>query len=197
MPHPSPKNHDLLYNWLYEHAGRTPYWQFPDRMEAPGVVLERLTFDNYHGVPALFDEDDSPFLEKRFLSLSSLHEYVGFLMAVFPYSVDHGGVDYLVRTPDGDLAGLVHLYDLSREPGQRHRAYVGFQVGRKFRGGGLAHRAVSLLEDYAVQERKMTLLLADTYEENTRSIRFLERRGYVFLSSDRGIRTYGRREVKE
>ena len=192
MSHPRPSNHDLLYNWLYENAGRTPLWQFPDQLLDPGIRLQRLDFSNYHGIPDLFADDDNRFLEPRFRTLTDFYEYVGFLMAIVPYSPDHGGVDYLVYTPGGALAGIVHLYDLSCRAGQEHRAYVGFQIGRAFRGTDLAHRAVSRLERYATEERGLTQLLADTIASNTRSIQFLERRGYAFLSAERRVRTYAR-----
>lgn len=191
MGHPAPRDHDLLYNWLYRNAGRTPLWRFPDVIKGDNLELRRLDFSNYQALPPLFAGDDNPFVEPRFRNLRDFYEYVGYLMAIFPYEPDHGGADYLVYDRCGwTLTGIVHAYDLSTEADVSDRAFVGFQFGPAFRGRGIAHRAVTALERYLLEGRGLRRLYGVTEVDNTHSQRFLLRRGYVHFADRGGNRTY-------
>ena len=179
----------ILLHWLHEHAGRVPHWQFPEWINGAGLRLLRLTPQNYGVLYELFADDDHPYVEERFRDKAGLYDYVAQLMAVFPYQPQHGGADYLVyeeQTP----VGIVHLYDLSVETPER--AFVGFQIAAPWRGSDVAHRAVSTLETYALTERGLTDLRAETYASNRHAQAFLLRRGYVEIGGHRDVLTYQR-----
>ena len=185
MRHPAPKDHDVLYNWLYQNAGRTPFWEFPETIPGEDLRLERMTFENYQELVSVFADDENPFVEQQFRQLDTLYEYVGYLMAIFPYHGKHGGADYLVYPTGEHLpAGIVHLYDLNIETDKKDRAFIGFQIGSAHRGTSVGHRAVSALEGYALEQRGLERLYATTLIDNIGSINFLLRRGYRRIESE-------------
>ncbi|MGE3342752.1 MAG: GNAT family N-acetyltransferase [Vicinamibacterales bacterium] len=81
----------------------------------------------------------------------------------------------IVRAGDTAICGTCTLASIDRE---HERAELGFALGRRFRGTGLAHHAVSLLIAHAFGTMRLHRLEADVDPRNVASQRVLERLGF-------------------
>ena len=77
----------------------------------------------------------------------------------------------------GELAGGIGLDPLDAE--RRHASHVGYWLGRKFWGLGLASAACRALTEHAFEDRGFIRLEAYVYAPNVASMRVLEKCGYV------------------
>jgi len=78
---------------------------------------------------------------------------------------------------NGEFAGYVDLHHLNLEH-QEHKGEIGYCVHPKFRGKGLAAKAVILLTNYAFKKYKLKRISAMGRVENKASARVLEKAGY-------------------
>lgn len=81
----------------------------------------------------------------------------------------------LVITVDGELAGIVDLYDYNR---MARRAYVGIIVKEQYREAGVASRALALMVDYASTRLDMRQLAAIVRKGNIASERLFAAAGF-------------------
>ena len=187
MKHPCPLP-DWLQYMMERNVGREPLWQFPDLPSALGLTFERLHFDNRDVVLRMFEADPDPFVSPDFKSPEKLYEYVANLWICGPYSPKHGAADWIVHTTDREPAGLLHVYDVSREQWglSDRRCSIGYTVAKRFRGTGLAQEAVRALHGYLFERLDKLMLLAMPDRRNERSARFLARLGYEERTEEYG-----------
>ena len=176
--HPLP---GWLQHSMERYVGRVPLWLFPELTPTANLRFERLDFDNRDLVLGMFETDESPFLDPAFKDDRKLYEYVAHQRICGPYSPKHGCADWIVLTAEGTPAGLLNAYDFSRETwALNHRqCSVGYAMAAPYRGTGMASEALGALESYLFQTFDMLMLLAYPKRENERSVRFLQRRGYL------------------
>jgi len=181
MKKTTPPLPDYLRFWIERNIGKTPIWEFPTLENSTTLSYQRLHFDNYLAVLDLFKDDPSPFVEIDFKEENALYEYVANLWICAPYSYKKGGIDWLIQKQSGEGVGLLHAYDFSKEQiDNRHRTCtIGFLITAPFRGSGVAMEAVEHLQAYLYQQMDMWYLMAYTKQDNERSMRFLEKLGYV------------------
>jgi RimJ/RimL family protein N-acetyltransferase len=181
-PRPLPERFplpDWLQFWIERNAGKKPLWLFPKLLPSSDLTFERLTFDNRDTVLRMFSADPNPFVSEDFKTAEPLYLYVANHWICAPYSPKNGAADWIIRA-NGEAAGLLHLYDVSRETWglNNRRCCIGYTIAEKFRGSGLAQNAVRALQTYAFSRLDMLVLLAIPDRRNERSIRFLQRLGY-------------------
>lgn len=181
---------EWLQYYMEQNIGRPPLWTFPSLPPtADGLTFEQVGFDNAQAILDMFAGDEDPFVDARFKEEQLLYEYICHLRIVLPYSGKHGGCDWLVITPDHRYAGLLHMYDFSRETigFSNRQCSVGYVIAAPFRGTGLAYRVMEHLHQYLFQKLDRLLLVASTRPENRRSRGFLKRLGYEDRTADYGI----------
>jgi RimJ/RimL family protein N-acetyltransferase len=181
--HPLP---GWLQHSLERYVGRVPLWLFPELGPTANLQFARLDFDNRDLVLDMFENDGNSFVDASFKDEGKLYEYVAHNRICGPYSPKHGCADWIVMTSGGAPAGLLHAYDFSRETwALNHRqCSIGYTIAPDHRGTGIAHEAVSALEAYLFETFDMLMLLAYPKTENERSVRFLQRRGYLERTED-------------
>lgn len=180
MKNPTQPLSEHLRFWMEENVGNPPLWNFPTLTNSHSLRYHRLHFKNRQHVLEMFKEDSNPFIEKDFKSEKELYTYVANLWIVAPYSRNRGGIDWLIQNQQEEWVGLLHAYDFSKEQvNYRNRhCTIGFSIGKKYRGTGVAQEAVRHLQSYLFKQMNMLYLLAYTKNENSRSIKFLTKLGY-------------------
>ena len=78
---------------------------------------------------------------------------------------------------NGKFAGYVDLHHLNLEH-HEHKGEIGYAVHPKFRGKGLASKAVKLITNYAFKKYKLKRISAMGRANNKASARVLEKAGY-------------------
>lgn len=176
---------DWLQFYVERNIGKKPLWLFPELAASGDLTFERLTFGNRQPVLRMFSTDANPFVSEDFKTAELLYHYVANLWICAPYSPKHGAADWIIRAK-GEDAGLLHLYDVSRETWglNNRRCCIGYTIAEKFRGTGLAQNAVGALQSYAFSRLDMLVLLAIPDGCNERSIRFLRRLGYEEFTNE-------------
>jgi RimJ/RimL family protein N-acetyltransferase len=159
-----------------------PYFSFPEIPPASSLTFEKLTLENFEQLYQLFENDSSPFVDKRFKTYEGAKEYAQYLSVCGAYSPKHGGQDWLFKLPNQEYAGIVHLYDLSLETfAQNHkRAWIGFATKEEFRNQHITSKAVRHFIAYIFKYYpQIDFIHAMTLKENTASINFLLHCGFI------------------
>ena len=78
---------------------------------------------------------------------------------------------------NGEFAGYVDLHHLNLDH-HEHKGEIGYAVHPKFRGKGLASKAVKLITKYAFKKYKLKRISAIGRVNNKASARVLEKAGY-------------------
>ena len=128
--------------------------------------------------PALADEADD------YRVARTLRDYFP-----HPYSVDDalrfieeaqaktGPATQFVIEADGEVAGIMGLFvgeDVYRRNGE-----IGYWLGRRWWGRGIATAAVRLVVDYAFGQLGLTRVYAEVFGTNVASLRVLEKAGFT------------------
>lgn len=111
------------------------------------------------------------------------------LRDIFPYPYSEKDAESfinetLVENPErtfgilsnNTLCGVTDL--LPQDDVYRLSAELGYWIGEKFWGQGIATEAVRLITDYGFQELKLMRIYSGVYEFNKASMRVLEKNGY-------------------
>lgn len=80
----------------------------------------------------------------------------------------------------GEVAGSVGV--LMKDDVYRKSIEIGYFLGERFWGKGIATRAVSLLLDHIQQSFPVVRIYAEVFEHNTASMRVLEKNGFALES---------------
>ncbi len=164
---------------------REPAFPFCDLPPSERLTYQLLTTDNYHRLHQLFRNDLNGFVDERFKVMSELEHYVNYQMEFARYSTRRGGCDWLFIR-DNHYAGVLHLYDLSREQtADRHRrCTIGFATAGAFRRHGLTREAVLHLVGYLFSSFDMKQILSYTRKDNLAAIGLLEGLGFTGYEPD-------------
>lgn len=84
---------------------------------------------------------------------------------------------HLIRTPEGQIAGRVNLYDITR--GARPEAELGYRIGEAYGGQGYATEAVRLALEAAFSTYGLERVRAATLAANLPSQRVLLKNGFI------------------
>ncbi|MFD1032619.1 GNAT family N-acetyltransferase [Metaplanococcus flavidus] len=85
------------------------------------------------------------------------------------------GSFYLVKDPDGQIAGRINLVDIDAEAGT---AEIGFRIGEAYGGKGIGNRALEMLLS---TETDMKQIHAKTTTVNKVSQKVLEKNGFIHM----------------
>ncbi len=148
------------------------------------LLYESLCADHAQG---LFESLGDPRVYEHIGDVQSPN--VDVLAAQFAYMASAGPpahlaherwLNYAVRLRvNGTLIGRLEATIIER------RAEVAYLFGPRFWGQGYATEAMAALQDHLRQSQQVTEIWATTTPENTRSIKLLERFGYVPISDSR------------
>ncbi len=106
----------------------------------------------------------------------------------FPYRPEHGQrfLDWAIRQPvatvwaievDGEAAGSIG-FEVGDDV-ERVSAEMGYWLGRAFWGQGIVSPALRAVTEHAFGQWELTRIFALPFADNSRSIRVLEKAGYV------------------
>ena len=85
---------------------------------------------------------------------------------------------FFLRAPDGSLAGAVGFSNYNLVQG--HRLEIGYWLGREHWGRGVMSAAVRVVCNIAIDEMKVARIGALVFMHNARSVRVLEKCGFIF-----------------
>lgn len=153
---------------------------FPFRPLLPTgqLTYETLTMDNCYVLLDLFAGDDNPFVDRRFKERSEVESYAQFITESV-YSMKRAACDYLFKTRDGQYAGVVHLYEMSRETGATGCS-VGFATAAPFRRKGLTLEAFRHLISQVFSSYAIQTVHAQTSHLNIASNYLICKTGFVY-----------------
>lgn len=153
-------------------------YDWGERLPTLGGGRLALRWLDYDDVPALFDTFSDVEVMRYWSAppLSKLAEASELLRSIHrgfhERSLFQWGIELL---PGPGVVGTCTLYHL--EPAHR-RAEVGFALGRRHWGRGIASGAVATLIEFAFGTLDLHRLEADADPRNERSLRLLERQGF-------------------
>ncbi|KMM37983.1 GNAT family N-acetyltransferase [Guptibacillus hwajinpoensis] len=84
---------------------------------------------------------------------------------------------YLIRERNGEILGRINLVNLDRSQSLGH---IGYRVGEKHTGQGIAHKAIHILLDN-FRKNGYAKILAKTTNNNIASQKMLEKNGFKKL----------------
>jgi ribosomal-protein-alanine N-acetyltransferase len=145
-------------------------------LQTPRLTLRPLSRDDAPAMHGLMSDADVmafwdvPPIEDPELTARILESQIA--------AMEHGTTAAwsMARTQDLRFVGCCDLSQIDR---WHHRAELGFITDRDFWGEGLAHEALQAVIDHAAQHLRMRRLSARTHLGNVRSVRLLEKLGFV------------------
>ena len=170
------------YDYLADIKKRhpEPFFTFPAIPPFHEFSFEPLTVENSEQLFHLFENDPSPFVDKRFKTKEGAKEHAQWVMEYGPYIPKHGGRDWLFKI-NGQYAGILHLYDLSLETFMENhkRAWVGFAAAENVRRKALTSKAVRHFIDILFRfYERIDFIHAYIMKENHPSANFLLKAGF-------------------
>jgi ribosomal-protein-alanine N-acetyltransferase len=101
----------------------------------------------------------------------------GLIRTMHAWFVTRQAIQWGITLRDEDrVIGICGIHDLSR---RHRRAYVGYDLTREHWGRGLASEAMRAVVRFGFEQLDLNRLEAITIAENARSIRLLERLGFL------------------
>jgi RimJ/RimL family protein N-acetyltransferase len=145
----------------------------PDSIDAGACRLRGLVLRDAEPLALLANDPTiARWVRDRFPSPYTLADARRFLVAVHTGAMGHVyGIDV-----DGDLAGTVGL--TPREDVERLTVEIGFWLGARFRGHGIATAAVETLTALAFDRLALARVEAHVFSGNHASARVLEKAGF-------------------
>jgi RimJ/RimL family protein N-acetyltransferase len=159
---------------------------FPLLPPSERLAYEQLSEANAHVLVALFENDENPFVDKRFKNIEEAKEYA-FESNWSVHLPKYGSCDFLVQQKsNGNYIGILHLFDLSLETfNENHlRATIGFALAAPFRRQYFATEAANHLINYVQNTLKRPYILAYTHPENEVANDFMISLGMVLNTED-------------
>lgn len=159
---------------------------FADLPPSARLRYELTQWNNYTDYLTLFQNDPSPFVDKRFKSKEALDEYAVGLLEIMCYDIKRAGCDWILRLTDGTPVGVLHFYDLSKEQENLtdedddffNACSIGYAVAAPYRRQGYAFEACSHLLHHAKVTFNRYKLQASTLESNLASVALLKKLGF-------------------
>jgi RimJ/RimL family protein N-acetyltransferase len=159
---------------------------FPLLPPSERLAYEPLSEANAHVLVALFEQDKSHFIDKRFKNIATAKQYATESVSML-YMAKHGGCDFLIQQKsNGTYIGILHLFDLSLETfNDNHlRATIGFAIAASFRSQYFATEAVKHLIDYVQNTLQRPHILAYTHPKNEAANDFMLSLGMTLNTED-------------
>jgi len=175
-------------------AVEAPVPTFPYQALPPSARL-RYELVDWPQLPhylTLFGADPSPFVDERFKQRASLEAYGAALLTELRYSWKRGACDWLLRRQsDGQLIGVLHLYELSHEviAGRIAHCCVGYALVASARREGYGNEALHHLLAQTARLFGRTEARALSAAANEASEALLRRCGFKVLE-DRPLHKY-------
>jgi [ribosomal protein S5]-alanine N-acetyltransferase len=146
----------------------------------PRLITERLVLRE-------FTEDDAAdifrFRRDREVQkyntdpMRDVSEARGLIRTMHAWFVTRQAIQWGITLRDEDrVVGICGIHDLSR---RHRRAYVGYDLAREQWGRGIASEAMRAVVRFGFEQLDLNRLEAITIAENVRSIRLLERIGFL------------------
>jgi len=142
----------------------------------PGLLLRQLKDDDVTELFALrTDERVNRYLNRPMPG--SLDEVKQFIAIIHQITQKNEGLYWVItRKNEPKLLGTISLRNF--EPDQ-YRAEIGFELQPNQQGQGLMQEALTHVLEFAFNSLGLRAIIAETDPENLRSIRILERHGFV------------------
>ncbi|WP_394218779.1 GNAT family N-acetyltransferase [Halobacillus trueperi] len=86
---------------------------------------------------------------------------------------------YLIKKTTGEILGRINIVDVDES---RHLGFLGYRVGEKHTGQGIANKALRMLLEN-MKENGFTKVLAKTTDHNVASQKVLEKNGFKKLET--------------
>ncbi len=163
------------------------FFSFSEIPPFKNFSFEKLTEQNFEQLYLLFEGDSSPFVDERFKSYEGAKEHARFISICGAFSPKHGCQDWLFKL-NNEYAGILHLYDLSRETFADHhkQAWIGFATAEKYRKSGVSFRAVNYFINYIFDNYKVIdSIYSMTLHENKIARAFIKKCGFALDEADR------------
>lgn len=175
-------------NSFYGNQCWFPFHNLPD---SERLCYELTQWNNYTDYLTLFQNDPSPFTDKRFKNKELLDEYAVGLLEIMYYDNKRAGCDWILRLPDGNPIGVLHFYDLSKEqenPSDEDDDFydacsIGYSIAAPYRRQGYAFEACLHLLHHAKATFNRYKLQASTLESNTASVALLKKLGFRLIGT--------------
>lgn len=150
-------------------------------IKGKGLVLRHVKMSD---AEVLFECEQDSEAKKNFMSTpKNVGEVkVGIRKNILEYKKKWPSRENFVIEVDGEVVGSVGIRSLSGESLQKKGAIgvVSYMLHLKFRGKGLASKALKLLTDYSFKKFKLKRITGRCRSFNKASARVLEKAGYKF-----------------
>jgi RimJ/RimL family protein N-acetyltransferase len=157
-----------------------PYFIFPDIPPSGQLSFKKLTSENFIQLFRMFEADANPFTDSRFKHYEEAKKYVQGIEDYGAFSPKHGGQDWLFLWEE-EVAGVLHLYDLSLETfaENNRRCWVGFATKPGMRSRGITKKALLHFMQYIFKNYPLIKYIHSmTLHENVPAQRLLKAAGF-------------------
>ncbi len=148
------------------------------------IKLEKLSFENAMDILDFEKENKAYFetcLPPRHSSYYNIEEFNKITEELIEEQNNGECFMYVIRNCENEVVGRINL-SLNNENGEKI-AELGYRIGEKFNGKGIATEAVRLVFQENVNVSKV---IAGTAEGNIGSQRVLEKNGFIFEGKTEG-----------
>ncbi len=162
---------------------RKPAFDFRNLPPSGNLTYELLSWDNYMQFHLLFKDDSNEFVDRRFKNIGDVRQYTEYQMEYAWYSPKRGGCDWFFLQ-DNQYAGVIHLYNLSRDKDSSYQCTIGFATAAPFRRQGLTREAVWHLLNQVFYHFDKQEVLSYTRLGNIASMGLLKSLGFENCDED-------------
>ncbi len=143
-----------------------------------GIYLRPLRKSDTFLLQPLLEESESAtyFTERSYKNFHDTKSLVEWLC-------DSGEYFLVERERDGQIIGIAGTRENKEKPGVRIIAYM---LGSRFRGRGIMPEVIETLSDYVLGFDDVSAIEAAIRPDNVRSLRCIEKAGYVFEKMQNG-----------
>lgn len=147
-------------------------------IKGEGFILRHIKMSD---AKVLFEiEQDKKTQKNMMSSAKSIKEVESSLKKrVYDYRKRKPSGEKFIIEVNGEVAGDISIHGLN-ESNAEHRGIISYSIHPKFRGKGIATKAVKLITDYAFKKYKLVRLSARCRTFNKASARVLEKAGFTF-----------------
>ena len=139
-----------------------------------------LRYPTMKDLQAIYDFDTESLAKKMFMSsYKNLREAKKELTKIIKVNKSkRKESEHFIVEVDGKAAGHFWLSLLAYTPKDKHKASIGFVIGKKYRGKGIGTAALKLLVNYAFKKYKLKRIATFTRTFNKASRKMFEKAGF-------------------